>query len=148
MKRYGTINGMKNTLIVLVILCVSACGGPEERKQASIMNEIERQVTLPEGALAIEKYARYYSDKGGKVVAVYTIPYHADLTATCEELTENLSSRSVECPPEAQQLSAGERQWVSFNELPGISDGGCTVVNVLFNPATHKVENVQCNGVA
>jgi len=46
-------------------------------------------------------------------------------------------------------LEAGQRQWLAdYQEFPGILDGGCLVVDVLFNPATRKFERVECNGEA
>jgi len=93
-----------------------------------MMDKIERLVELPEGTAALHKYARYYAQQDSKVVALYRIP-------------------SFMGPPGKSELEAGQRRWVAdYHELPGILDGGCYVVDVVFNPTTQKFERIECNG--
>lgn len=48
-----------------------------------------------------------------------------------------------------ESIKSGQRRWMS-NEtsLPVIEDGGCSVINVIFDPRTRKVKWVACNGFA
>ncbi len=41
-----------------------------------------------------------------------------------------------------------ERKWVREDELPLIADGGCYVINVVYDVRTAKIESVRCNGYA
>lgn len=109
----------------ITALLLIGCASDEEREHASLMDEVEQRVRLPDGSQPLNEYARYYAIDGqGRVVAIYTTFVEPD-------------------------LPAGQRRWVGDqSKLPGISDGGCGVVNVLFNPATRKVEEAFCNGVA
>jgi len=36
----------------------------------------------------------------------------------------------------------------SEDDLPGIDDGGCSVINLLYDPAAEKIVFIECNGVA
>lgn len=62
-------------------------------------------------------------------------------------------------PPTARDLEAyrkalaqfngpRERRWVQGKYLPsdGISDGGCTVVNIRYDVAADRVTQIFCNG--
>ena len=84
---------------------------------------------LPADALKLDKYARYYAPDGNRIVGRY-------ITLVDPE------NRYYDLPN-------GQRRWLQDRwNLPGISDGGCSVVNVLYNPATKKVEEAVCNGAA
>ena len=96
-----------------------------ETEQEQLMERIERDVRLPEGAGPLTSYARYYAwqqreDGVRKVIAVYV------------------------------HLSGHEpgRHWVAENELPLILDGGCSLVGLSYNVTEWRVEHVSCNGVA
>jgi hypothetical protein len=91
------------------------------------MDQIEKQMRMPAGSRPLAEYARYYAfDKKGRVIAIYTTwiePDHASLN-----------------------LPAGQRRWVpDEGQLPNISEGGCGVVEVLFDPATDEVKRAECN---
>jgi len=93
--------------------------------QQAIMDRIEREVRLPEGAGALSSYARYYAwqqrpDGARKVVAVW----------------QNLTGE------------APVRHWVTEREFPVIMDGGCGVVSLTWDVATQRIESVGCNGYA
>ncbi len=97
----------------------------EAQAREELMDQIERQVRLPEGAAPLASYARYYAwqdrdDGFRKVVAVY----------------QNLTGE----PP--------GRNWVAENELPVILDGGCGVISLSYNLAAQRIEHVTCNGEA
>ncbi len=89
------------------------------------MERIERDVRLPAGADALYSYSRFYAwqereDGVRKVVAVY------------------------------QNLTPAPRggRWVTEDELPLISDGGCGVISLSYDVATQRIEHVSCNGLA
>jgi hypothetical protein len=43
----------------------------------------------------------------------------------------------------------GKRRWMADKrDLPMVMDGGCMVVNVVYDLAKKKVEQSSCNGVA
>jgi hypothetical protein len=93
--------------------------------QEAIMDRIEREVRLPQGAGALSTYARYYAwqqrpDGTRKVIAVW----------------QNLTGE------------APGRHWVTEREFPMIADGGCGVVSLTWDVATQRIESVGCNGYA
>lgn len=96
-----------------------------------MMRQIEQRVQLPAGAERLEQYARYYAMDGSRVVGRYITATHFD--------PQN----------EYYDLPTGQSRWIEDHRgLPGISDGGCSVVNVRYDPATQKVEHAFCNGIA
>jgi hypothetical protein len=92
--------------------------------RARIMDEIERQVQLPPEAGELQQYARYYAFDGESVIGTYM------------SSGENDPLR-------------GKRLWLADRrDLPILMDGGCAVVNVVYDPPTQRVENTFCNGQA
>ena len=97
----------------------------EAQARIELMDQIERQVRLPEGAGPLASYARYYAwqqrDDGlRKVIGVYV----------------RLSGH------------APGRYWVAENEFPLILDGGCAMISLSYNLAAQRIEHVTCNGDA
>jgi len=121
---------MRRLRLIIAASLLSACSTAEERQHFRLMDQIERQVQLPAGSRPLAKYARYYAfDKRGRVVAIYTTYLEPDYKSL--------------------NLPAGHRRWVSEEgKLPAISDGGCGVVEVHFDPATNEVIGTACNGLA
>jgi hypothetical protein len=129
-RRLWDFRVMRGLIPPIAVLLLSACSTAEERQHSQLMDQIEKQVRMPAGSRPLAEYARYYAfDKRGRVVAIYT----------------TLREPSYE----SLNLPAGQRRWVSHEDrLPGISDGGCGVVEVLFDPATEQVTRAECNGLA
>ena len=121
---------MRGLLLTIAVLLLSACSTAEERQHLRLMEQIEKQVRMPTGSRPLAHYARYYAfDQHGRVSAIYTTFLEPDY--------------------ESLDLPLGQRRWVSDErKLPGISDGGCGVVEVLFDPATGEIERAECNGLA
>jgi hypothetical protein len=95
-------------------------------EQEAIMDRIERDIRLPDGAGPLAAYARSYAwqqrgDGVRKVVAVY----------------ENLTG-----------APAGRRRWVAETDLPLVLDGGCGLISLSYDVATQRIEHVTCNGEA
>ncbi|MDB5430851.1 MAG: hypothetical protein JWP35_1967 [Caulobacter sp.] len=102
-------------LLLIAAIGLMAAGDPK----AAIMDSIERQARLPDGALAVEKYERHYAYMGdGTVIGIYVSLDGDDVPG---------------------------RTWGSTKQLPQISDGGCGVVTVFYDPKTKKVTDTRCN---
>ena len=117
------------------------------------MDRIEKAVRLPDRARPLSEYARYYAEREREVVAVYIIPPRDEIRAgeACEELLENMSTRDVPCEPMKSDwaMPAGSRRWFkSEQELPFISDGGCSQITVIFDKPKGIVKSADCNGGA
>jgi hypothetical protein len=98
---------------------------PAPRDAEAVMARIEAKTGIPSGA-PIASYDRFYAyagDGGGKiVVAIY-----------------------VRHDPGGPGKG---RRWVAARDLPLIFDGGCSVVNLLFDLEADKVVKLSCNGRA
>jgi hypothetical protein len=95
-----------------------------EESLALIMDEIERQVRLPPDADELQKYARYYAFDGDKVIGTYMTSAGND-------------------PLRGKRVWLGDRR-----DLPVLMDGGCAVVNIVYDPLAQRVESTFCNGLA
>ena len=128
------------------------CKTPEERQRDKLMDVIEADVKMPDGARPLSEYSRHYAvDEKGFVIGVYAPGYRAPSPdETCEEVLENMTSRQVPCPDaESDRLQSGQRQWVGVTDkLPLIMDGGCAVVTVIYDSKASAVKSATCNGVA
>ena len=87
---------MNRVLLLASLLALTCCAAPQS-EEAALMDRIEQQVRMPEGAGRITQYDRYYADAGDeKVIGLY-------LGAS----------------------SDGERQWLADkNRMSGVEDGG------------------------
>ncbi len=145
---------MKATAIFALVIGLAACSTPEERQRAAVMDQIEKQLQLPEGARPFGEYARHYAERdNGHVVGVYLVPFEDEIRSgeSCEELDANFASHPVPREPMEmpKQLAAGEREWLkSPRDLPFISDGGCAQITVIFDKAKSAVLSAECNGRA
>lgn len=97
----------------------------EAQARSELMDQIERQVRLPEGAGPLASYERSYAwqdrqDGYRKVLGVYLTP---------------------------EGINRG-RRWVAENELPLILDGGCSMITLTYDVATQRIEHIACNGEA
>ena len=95
----------------------------EEQARIELMDRIEREIRLPEGAGPLASYARSYAwqqreDGFRKVVAVY------------DSLTG----------------AAPGRRWVAETEFPLVMDGGCGLISLSYDVAAQRIEHVTCNG--
>jgi hypothetical protein len=132
-------SGLMRTILVTLVL-LSGCNSQPERdadeKTANsrsvpqlLMDQIEEEVQLPPEAYPLAEYARYYAFENGRVYATYTT--HVD-------------------PANGDaNLRTGERRWLTDRrKLPVLLDGGCSVVNVVYDSQEASVEQAFCNGVA
>ncbi len=87
---------------------------PEE---TALMDRIEHEVRLPEGASPLARYHRSYAWLGDRtVIAIY------------EDFSDD--------PP--------ARRWIEPGALPVINDGGCSVVTIFYHPTTRALDTM-CN---
>lgn len=103
-----------------------ATSSTTDAEQEAIMDRIEREVRLPEGARPLAAYARSYAwqERGDgirKVVAVY----------------EHLTGAPV-----------GQRRWVTESAFPLVLDGGCGLITLSYDVGAQRIEHVTCNGEA
>ncbi|RZZ88322.1 hypothetical protein [Pseudoxanthomonas winnipegensis] len=110
--------------MLLAALLMSACTGPgaQHLDDAQLVKTLEQQVRLPKDASPLSDYTRYYTlTADGMLVGVYV-----------------------------KDFDGGDRQahLVSKREMPLILDGGCSVINVRYDPDANKVLRVFCNGIA
>ena len=147
---------MNRCFALAVLVASQGCSQTMISGTATTMGEIERKVRLPKQARPLAAYARYYAPRSdGKVVGIYVLTV-ADLSRAsdegCAEMDSNFELKDVPCPPEPSKtpsIAAGQRRWMSdVRDLPAIDDGGCSVITVIFDQRTRKVEEAACNGVA
>lgn len=125
------------------------------------MDGIEKQAKLPDGAFPYSEYGRNYTYlKDGKVMGVYLIPPKpSDPDEGCsaigdDDKLEPCSAQDLKeiADMERQliesQAKANERRWfVSVDQdFPGINDGGCSQVTIIYDVASDKILTTECNG--
>lgn len=128
------------------------------------MDTIESTVVLPAGAQPIGSYSRNYALRpDGKVFGIYLIPiepYSLDDTVGCSVVLDGFRSRPCTEAEKAESARneearaetygrAGQSRWFDdYGKLPLIFDGGCQVVEVVYDPRTQQVESAECHGEA
>ena len=137
----------------MLSLLVLGCAEPSD-PNVVLMDKIEASVAMPAKARPLNEYARYYArERDGSVRVVFTFPFpDIPSDAQCEEM----GGAIVPCEePETSypKLKAGERIWLkSSDDLPGIADGGCSVIEFPVPAAVVKAPGRQwriearCNG--
>ena len=105
-------------LPVMCFACLLSLGAA--KPEDAIMDRVERTVTLPEGASALSDYVRRYSYLGDRTVIGICI---------LREMGQ----------------SGQDRSWVKPSRLPQISDGGCGVVTVFYDPRKKLPPETRCN---
>jgi hypothetical protein len=116
-------------LCIILAFSLAACSSAAERQHNHLMQQVEERVQLPNGAERLEQYARYYATDGNRIVATYIT--------------------LVDPANRYYDLPVGQHRWLDdHRNLPAISDGGCSIVNVIYNPKARSVLEAFCNGVA
>jgi hypothetical protein len=115
--------------LFLSAFSLAACASEAGHRHVQLMKKVEERVRLPQGAERLEQYARYYAIDGKRVVATYiTI---------------------VDSANQDYSLPVGQRRWLdNQHNLPVIFDGGCMVVNVVYDAKSSTAPNAFCNGAA
>ncbi|WP_336979468.1 hypothetical protein [Altererythrobacter fulvus] len=150
-------------LLMSLLTSVGNCAGQPSEHQG-LMSTIEEIVRLPEGARPIDDYSRNYAmGSDGKVIAVYVIPREPreSLWADgCEVALGDFKSRPCTKEEVAEMVredaqgvaafgKADESRWFDDPDaLPYFTDGGCALIEIVFDPRSRKVESARCNGEA
>lgn len=113
--------------VVLLSLCVSTVALSATLKRwaptPQLIAEVEKTLTLPKGASALEKYSRYYS---GQAVGVEKYIVGVFL----------LGSRK------------GGVRILPAEKMPQVFDGGCNVIRFKYDVKRRRVLSLFCSGVA
>ena len=159
---------MRLISIILIVAASTGCTS-DISDQTRIMQMIETRVQLPEGAEPIEAYSRNYAKLSDqKVRAIFIEPYepspiHDTEDYGCEILADIDESGEFESRPctrdeleETQELDKAiskshgkknESRWFKdSNELPGMDDGGCSQIEIIFDLRSDSFETIRCNG--
>ena len=145
---------MKTLALTTLCLVLSACASPDQRERDQLTDRIEQRVVLPKGAPPLAAFARHYAfDKNGLVIGIYLRGFSwPNPDDRCEELLKDLSTRQIPCTPDdanGDRTFAGQRRWVEgTNQLPSITDGGCSMVTVIYDQRADAVKDIYCNGYA
>lgn len=133
--------------VALALLPLGACSGGEQAAQpekqaakaaaptataerrAQLMDAIESRLVMPDGAAPLRAYRRSYAfsqgpGQGGDAVGEGRVVGVFD------------------------RMAAPGRQWVEEEQLPRLFDGGCSLVTIVYDPATATIEGIGCNGEA
>jgi hypothetical protein len=119
-------------IAALFAITVSACAGSAQGvyyapDQATIA-ALESAKFMPPGSRPITEYARYYVGllrDGHRMIQARFL-----LRVTDRE------------PPAGTYIVSGPGQF------PDLMDGGCALINILYDPDTKRFETVRCNGYA
>jgi hypothetical protein len=140
---------MKRFVLLGLALINTSCSSEKIEPHRKLMDEIDATVVLPKGAVSLEKYARDYALRPDGKVAIFYSAYVTegpDPPGTgCSEISNDLTAKVVPCPPD-DRPKAGARRWVKFDEIGGVADGGCYILNAVYDPVRKRVDKVACNG--
>jgi len=155
---------MRAVFYAMAPLIGAACSPEEVSEQELIMRAIEAAVQLPAGAEPLEEYSRNYALRpDGKVIGVYVLPSLAEARVGdvgCEVIVENFESRPCTDTEEAEVASqekatvdlfgqANQSRWFEdYRDLPMMLDGGCNLIEVIFDPQSKHIQSAKCNGEA
>jgi len=158
---------MRIILIIAIVAALTGCTS-NMSDQTQIMRMIETRIQLPEGAEPIEAYSRNYAKLSDqKVRAIFIEPYEPspiDQTEDygCEVLDgidENGEFESRPCTGDELEETQGldkaiseshgkanvSRWFKNSNELPGMDDGGCSQIEIIFDLRSDSFETIRCN---
>jgi hypothetical protein len=166
----ATIRRLRNDAPIRAVICFialvtcAACSQQDASENESVMRAIEVAVELPAGARALEEYSRNYAMRpDGKVIGVFVIPRPKEERASeldCEVMLEDFDSRPCTDAEKAKVVAqakatanlfgqANQSRWFDdHRELPMILDGGCDLIEIIFDPQSQLIESTECNGEA
>lgn len=135
--------------LFLVGSMLAGCSEVSSERE-KLAGKIERSVVLPANARALEDYARYYAKNAdGSVSAVYVVHGEGHREAVARACRK-IDDAPFPCPVaggELRLVEAGESMWVDEAiDLPGMSGGGCSHVDISYQPREGAFARVECNG--
>ena len=153
---------MKAVLYAIALTSSAGCSQQQASEQELIIRAIESAVQLPAGAKPFKAYSRNYASlPDGKVVGIYVLPRTTDVQSDdigCEVALKNFGSRPCTDTEMAERAAqekataklfgqADQTRWFDdYRELPLIIDGGCELVEIIFDPKSHLIQSAQCDG--
>ncbi len=131
-----------SSLVGLAISSPATAAAPDP----ALVARIERSVTLPAGAGALDSYDRYYAPGvffGRKaIVGVYLATYVGDHRVRFQRGEHGAQPRPSERKGRVRLVAEAA-------QLPeGIMDGGCAEIHIAWDLAASRILTVQCNGLA
>ena len=109
-----------------------------------MMDEIERALVLPPGALELNDYARYYTEDGGLIHGAFTTKIETrSPDVSCSELRNGSEMVDVPCAAVAD-LTPGLRRWVPYYDYPAVGDENCRAIQIAYNPRSKVFEFNEC----
>lgn len=100
---------------------LAACGSPsahgKESEADAAIAALEKKVPLPDARRALAGYERYYALSKERIEAVYLLP----------------------------RGGAGRVHRVEPGSLPKVKEGGCAVVNIVYERGSDRFTRVLCN---
>ncbi len=100
---------------------LAACGSPsahgKESEADAAIAALEKKVPLPDATRALSGYERYYALSKERIHAVYLL----------------------------SRQGAGRIHRVEQGDLPRVKEGGCGVVNIVYNRAEDRFARILCN---
>lgn len=139
------LHSMRPAILLTLLMALSACVSTQSDSNEKTMDGIENSITLPPNALALESYARYYTEHRGLVIGAFTTVVEGTRPPDygCEELQLDFTSKSVPCPAVAD-VRIGSRRWVSFADLPSVAGKDCTALRVEYDPMSKNFTLIDC----
>lgn len=125
------------------------------------MRAVESMVQLPAGAKPLEEYSRNYASlPDGKVIGIYVLPSTPETQRHdigCEVALKRGSrpcTDAEKAESAAQERAtaklfgqANQSRWFGdYRQLPIILDGGCELIEIIFDPSSQLIQSAQCNG--
>ena len=112
-------------IAAVALLLLTACSG-RSAEDAGLAAKIERTFALAHPDVPLDQTARFYVRQPDSTVrGVYYVP---------DDSGETLAGRP------------GTVVWTTSDSLPDVSDGGCFVINVIFDVRADRLREVACYG--
>lgn len=139
---------MKVAISSIFILLTAACTS-DRADNEKLVEQIEQSIKLPEGALEIQSYARYYARKGDTVYAAYVV--HEDGRREREAVKEACARFGIKSYPCNDHnygvIEAGKYTWVGKREdFPISTDAGCNEVDFEYDVRRKSFASIGCSG--
>lgn len=155
---------MRRLFYTVALISGEACSQQQGSEHELITRAIETAVELPAGAKALEEYSRNYALRpDGKVMGIYVIPAPVEARDNdygCEVMLEDFGSRPCTDAEKAEIAGrekatsdlfgqANKWRWFdNYRDLPMIVDGGCDLIEIIFDPQSQRIDSTRCNGEA
>lgn len=136
---------MRYPAVLLLPWLLAACSDAVGEADRATSNLIVQDITLPEGADELASYGQFYARDGGdRIVYVFVAANPA-----LRSLGWLDCLRSDANPISCQTYQGGDVRWVkSPDDLPKMSDGGCTLISGAYDLKRKMNLFIACNGVA